>query len=166
MPSRIEHRASFSTEGRSVYAVLVDPTFLTDRLNTIGGSQAALLDHQATAGEVTFRLRQGLAAELLPSTVRTFLKGDLVVTREETWRSEDVTGTVRATIPGVPGEISGAMRLVDLGADESELVTSAQIRVGIPLVGGKLESLIAEQVRKLLANESEFTAKWLAEHGR
>ena len=44
-------------------------------------------------------------------------------------------------------------------------MTAAEVKVGIPLIGGKFEGVIAEQVGKLLAAESEFTGKWLAEHG-
>jgi hypothetical protein len=60
----------------------------------------------------------------------------------------------------VPGEIKSRSRLAG-----GELVITAEVRVGIPLVGGKLEGVIAEQVGKLLAAESEFAGKWLAEHG-
>ena len=37
--------------------------------------------------------------------------------------------------------------------------------VRIPLFGAKLESVIVEQVTKLLEREAEFTAKWLTEAG-
>jgi len=165
MPSRIEHQASLPAGAGAVYSVLVDPVFLADRLDAIGGADAALVDHGESPDGVAFRLRQGLPAARLPSAVRSLLNGDLVVTRDETWRAEPAggyRGTVRATIPGVPGEITGGMRLVDAGDCGSELVISAQVRVGIPFVGGKLEGLIAEQVGKLLAGEAEFTEKWLA----
>jgi hypothetical protein len=100
--------------------------------------------------------------------VRKFLGGDLVVSREEIWRPAGTNafhGTVRATIPGVPGEITGETKLADDGAGGSEWLTVAQIRVGIPLVGAKAEVMIAEQLRRLLASETDFTSKWLADQG-
>ncbi len=159
----MEHRASLNTPADTVHAALVDPAYLEDRLQALGGTNASIVDRAEQGGEVTYRVRQGLAAEHLPSAVRSLLKGDLVVDRTETWRT-DKTGTVKATIPGVPGEISGQMRLsgTDKGTD---WVTSLEVRVSIPLIGGKIERSIGEQVIKLLANEAAFAEKWLASRG-
>jgi hypothetical protein len=161
----MEHRARFATPADAVHAAIVDPAFLADRLEALGGTDAAVEDRTESAGTVTYRLRQGLAAEHLPSAVRTLLKGDLVVHRTETWRA-DRTGTVQATVQGVPGEIKGTMRLSDIDAGSgSEWVTSLEVKVSIPLIGGKIEKSIGEQVVKLLANEATFTEKWLAHRG-
>jgi hypothetical protein len=162
MPTRFEHRATFSAPASTVHSTLVDRAFLEERLRVLGGKGATLVDHRDGADGVSLRLRQGVAAERLPGAVRAILKGDLVVEREERW-TPDGAATGRATISGVPGEITSRHRLTDR-ADGSELVVDAEVRVGIPLVGGKLEGVIAEQVGKLLAAESEFTAKWLADN--
>jgi hypothetical protein len=110
-------------------------------------------------------MRQGMDAERLPGAVRTILKGDLVVDREERWRPDGAgfAGTGRVSISGVPGEINSRIRLADLAGGGCELVNTAEVRVGIPLIGGKLEGVIAEHVGKLLAAEAEFAGKWLAE---
>ncbi|HEV2779198.1 MAG TPA: DUF2505 domain-containing protein [Actinophytocola sp.] len=162
MSTRFEHRATFSAPAGTVYSALVDRAFLEERLRLLGGKDAALVEHRGSGDEVSLRMRQGIDAERLPGAVRAILKGDLVVDRAEQWRPDGATG--RVTISGVPGEIKSRTRLADLSGGGSELVTTAEVRVGIPLVGGKLEGVIAERVGKLLAAESEFTGKWLAEH--
>ena len=48
----------------------------------------------------------------------------------------------RCAIPGKPGEMNGNAVLVQSGADAVETVTM-DVRVGVPLVGGKLEDLVA-----------------------
>ena len=159
----MEHRARFATPADAVHAAIVDPAFVADRLEALGGTNAAVEDRTESAGTVTYRLRQGLAAQHLPSAVRTLLKGDLVVHRTETWRP-DKTGTVQATVQGVPGEINGTMRLSEMDS-RTEWLTSLEVKVSIPLVGGKIEKSIGEQVLKLLANEAAFTEKWLAHRG-
>ncbi|WP_173137973.1 DUF2505 domain-containing protein [Kibdelosporangium persicum] len=163
MPSRMEHRARFAAPAESVYAAVVDPAFLTDRLDALGGNNASVVNRTESAQATTFEVRQGLAAEHLPSAVRTLLKGDLVVHRTETWRP-DGTGTVKAAVQGVPGEIDGTMRLSDVDGG-AEWVTSLTVKVSIPLVGGKIEKSIGDQVLKLLASEAAFTEKWLAHRG-
>lgn len=161
MPSRFEHRASFPAPVDTVYSTLVDEAFLSARLRDIGGKAAALLEHVTSDNSATVRLRQGVDAQRLPGAVRSILSGDLVVEREERWRGHESTG--RATISGVPAEITSQSRLVSRG-DGTELVTSAEVKVSIPLIGGKIEKVVAEQVTKLLAAEAEYAEKWLAEH--
>jgi len=166
MPTRFEHRATFSSPPAIVYATLVDRAFLSERLKALGGKGAAIVEYTGSGDEVSFRLRQGLDAEKLPGAVRAILKGDLVVDRAERWTLDGGThtGIGSANISGVPGEIKSRIR-VEAAGGGSAVVTTAEVKVSIPLIGGKFEGVIAEQVGKLLAAESEFTGKWLAEHG-
>lgn len=168
MPSRFEHRSTFPASASTVCATLVDQAFLAERLRVLGGKNAKLVDHRVSRDEVVIRLRQGLDAERLPSAVRAILKGgDLVVAREERWlvAAGRHTATGRASISGVPGEISSRTQLSDLGGGTTEMVIMAEVRVRIPLVGNSLEGLVAQQVRQLLAAESAFADRWLADHG-
>lgn len=161
MPSRFEHRATFPVPVDTVYSTLVDEAFLTARLRDIGGKGAALLDHKTSEDKASYRLRQGVDAKHLPGAVRSILSGDLVVEREERWQGHESAG--RATINGVPAEIKSRGRLTPSG-DGTQLVVSAEVKVNIPLLGGKIEKVVAEQVTKLLASEAEYAEKWLAEH--
>jgi Protein of unknown function (DUF2505) len=164
MATSLEHRSSFAATAGVLYETLVDKAFLTARLRDIGGKGAALLEHSSDGDRTTFRMRQGVDAAKLPGAIRKILNGDLVVQREERWRSEDGGYTAASTvkIDGVPGDISARSRIAgkDSGA---ALAISAQVKVSIPLIGGKLEKVVAEQVSKLLAAEAEYAEKWLAE---
>ena len=62
----------------------------------------------------------------------------------------------------MPAEIKSRSRLTASG-DGTQLVVSAEVKVNIPLIGGKIEKVVAEQVTKLLAAEAEYAEKWLAE---
>jgi hypothetical protein len=162
MPSRFEHRASFPAPAATVYSVLVDQAFLTARLRDIGGKGAALLEHTTMSDGAAYKLRQGVDANKLPGAVRSITGGDLVVEREERWRGHESRS--RATISGVPAQITSQSRLAGRG-DATELLVSAEVKVSIPLIGGKIEKVVAEQVTKLLAAEAEYAEKWLAERG-
>jgi hypothetical protein len=165
MGSRIDHRAEFSQGVSEVYAASADEAVLRARLEQLGGKHGGLKEHSATPDGVKFRLTQGIGAEKLPQAVRTIHKGDLIVHRDQVWTREGdgYTGKANATVDGVPGEITARTTLKRVG-DQTVLQTLGEVKVRIPLFGAKLESVIAEQVTKLLAREAEFTAKWLAEN--
>lgn len=149
-----------------MYSALTDPEFLRARLAALGGKGAELLDHRSGPDGVEYHLRHGVEAHELPSAVRTLMRGDLTIDRVETWRPDGVegyVGTVRVTIPGMPGEVSGGMTLVDLDPG-SERVVDGSVRIPIPLVGGKVEDSVGGQISALLDAEHEFTEKWLDTH--
>lgn len=166
MTSRFSHRASFPTPVATAFTTLVDQTYLTERLNAIGGKDAELLNHASRGDEVAYRIRQGVDANRLPGAVRSILGGDLTVEREERWRpdGDGYISASKVTISGVPAEIKARSRLAGRSEQDCELVVDAEVRVNIPLLGAKLEKVVAEQVIKLLAAEAEFAEKWLAGH--
>jgi hypothetical protein len=52
------------------------------------------------------------------------------------------------------------MRLTDSGTGGAFEVR-ATVEVRVPLLGGKIEEIIAGQVRRLLEAETAFTVRWL-----
>ncbi|MFC4001748.1 DUF2505 domain-containing protein [Prauserella oleivorans] len=165
MASRIEHRATFPHSVADVYAAQSSEAALRARLAELGGKHATLEDHTSTSDGVRYTLLQGVPAEKLPQAVRSLHKGDLMVRREHTWAPSGAgyTGTIKAHVPGLPGDITASTELTGDGQGSVQ-ATRGEVTVRIPLVGGKLEGFVAEQVTRLLEREAEFTATWLA-HG-
>jgi uncharacterized protein DUF2505 len=169
MSRQIDYRSTSQRPADEVYATMVDPDFLRARLERIGGPGARLLEHSADVQGARYLLRLGLDAEDLPSVVRTVLPGDLTIERSERWTRKDsgrYLGDVEVTIPGAPASATGGMRLRDLPDGGSELDVRADVRVSVPLIGGKIEGVIGEQVQRLLTAETAFTEAWLSENGR
>jgi hypothetical protein len=167
MARRIEHRTSSTWDAKTVYAAVVDPEYLNQRNAALGGKAAGLFDHQRTGDAVSYRLRHGVAAQDLPAAVRPLLGGDLKIDRAETWRSDGdgtYSGTVRVSIPGMPGDLKGTMRLADLPAGGSAVLVEGTVSIPIPLFGGKVEESVADQLGKLLDAEQKFTNEWLRTH--
>ena len=68
---------------------------------------------------------------------------------------------LQVTIPGKPGEMEGTMTLTRPAAPTTETV-EIEIKVGIPLVGGKLEGLVADMLRKALHAENKVGRGYLS----
>lgn len=170
MALRIEHHSTSEWPAVRVYEALADIDYLRERLQELGGANTELVEHESTDSGLRFEVRQGVPVDALPMAARTFIGGDLIIDRSESWRRAEenhYTGEIAAEMAGVPCTITGSMWLRDLldQAEEpearSEFVVDGQVRVNIPLLGGKLESLVVDQLRQLLAAEVLFTADWL-----
>jgi hypothetical protein len=164
MGSRIEHRTEFSAGLAAVVAAVSGEEALQARLEELGGDNAKLLSYTANGDVVRFELQHGINAARLPQAVRALHKGDLIVRRNEEWRpsGDGYVGTIDVNVSGVPGEITARTTLTPEG-ERVRYRTDGEVTVRIPLFGGKIESVVAEQVTTLLRREAEFTALWLAE---
>lgn len=163
MARQIDYRSTSAFAADEVYAAIVDPEYLLARLERMGGPGAALLDHAADADGARYRLRQGLDNAVLPPLIQSLVPGDLVIERLEAVRRRgpgDYDGNLAVQIVGTPVSAAGRMRLHDT-VRSSELAVLADVTVKVPLLGGRIEAMIAEQVHDLLAAEAAFTQRWL-----
>jgi hypothetical protein len=100
------------------------------------------------------------SADGIPGFAKRFVGDEIHLVQTERW-SDIETARVEVVIPGKPGQMSGTVALRESGGVTTETVTM-EIRVSIPLVGGKIESLIAELLRKALTAENAVGRQYLA----
>ena len=164
MASRIEHSARYSASVAVVHSALTQERYWRERLAAVGGPRATLEDVQVGAGTIDLHMTQAIHAEHLPSIVTTFLRGDLVIHRHESWGpllDEGASGTFTASVDGVPAKLHGTLTLQPDG-DGSIVYLNGEVEVHVPFFGGKIESMIVDQVVELLEAEQRFTAGWIA----
>jgi hypothetical protein len=167
MPRRIDYRSTSEYAADDVAAVMLDEEYLRARLEKLGGPGAALLEHRVDEGGGRYRIRHGVDQAALPSFVATLVSGNLVIDRTEGLRRRapgHYDGDVQVRIPGTPATAAGSLVLRDAGG-HSEFLVTAEVTVKVPFLGGRIESVIAEQVQLLLGAETAFTLDWLARSG-
>jgi Protein of unknown function (DUF2505) len=99
------------------------------------------------------------AADGIPGFAKRFVGDEIQLVQTERW-SDIENARVEVVIPGKPGQMSGTLALRESGGTTTETV-DMEIRVGIPLVGGKIESLIADLMRKALRAENAVGRQYL-----
>ena len=119
-----------------------------------------------TTAASTVATTQVLRADRLPGIVTQFHRGDLKIQRVESWTGL-VDGTATAAVTGAiaaaPVALSGDAHLAPSDA-HARLAFRATVEVRIPLVGGKVENFIGNQLVELLIAEQRFTTMWIAEN--
>jgi hypothetical protein len=166
MARSIDYRSTLAFPADKVFAAMTDEEYLRARLHELGGPGSALLEHQAGPDGARYKLKQGLHEDDLPPIVGKVMQGDLAIQRTESLRATGpgaYAGDVDVAISNMPASASGNMRLADNGAG-SEFEVHADVEVKVPLIGGKIEEIVAGQVRRLLEAETAFTVRWLESH--
>ncbi|KAA0022326.1 DUF2505 domain-containing protein [Antrihabitans cavernicola] len=163
MASRIEHSARYSKSVDAVHAAFTSEQYWKDRMAEIGGPGGQLLGIETANGTTTVNLQQSIAADKLPGVVTAVRPGDLVIKRSESWgpvTNGTTNGTFTAAVDGAPAKIGGTVTVTNDGTGSVAKV-DGEVEVKIPLFGGKIESVIAEQLGRLLDSEDAFTEQWL-----
>lgn len=159
MAKTVRHELVYAGTPAAQIADLVrDPAFreaVADYQRTL--RNAVSVEETGGATQVVVELVHG--TERVPSFARKFVGDEIPIVQTETWR--DGAADIVVEIPGKPGDVKGSARIAQRGEDTIESV-ELTIKVGIPLVGGKIEELIAGLLVKALNAENKVGVKWLA----
>jgi carbon monoxide dehydrogenase subunit G len=158
---KFRHELSYDAPPDAVFEMLADPEF---RKGSCAAMEVISADVQLEREDDGFALviDQLQNTKELPSFARAFAGDSTQAIQREVWsgRSE---GSLSIESPGKPTSATGTIRLEPDGAGTREVV-ELEIRVKVPLIGGKLEKLMAEKVRAGMDVEHTVGAAWLEEH--
>lgn len=116
------------------------------------------VDRTGEAASVT--INQGHATDRLPGFARKIVGDHVTMVQAESWTNGS-DGTITVTVPGRPGEMTGTATLVPDAGGVTEKVDMS-VTVHLPLIGGKVEGLIADMLGKALRAEHTVGQDWLA----
>jgi hypothetical protein len=142
-----------------VAAMLADPEFR----RAVAAYQHALHSNvtvtpQDDGKKVVFEYAHG--TDRVPSFAKRLVGNEIPIVQEETWSAAG-DAKILVTIPGKPGDMKGTANITQRGDDVVEFV-DLTVKVNIPLVGGKIEDLIAGLLLKAFTAENKVGVKWLA----
>jgi hypothetical protein len=146
-----------------VYAMLTDPAY-----------RKAVADYQRVTDfscQITpsgsgakVRLEEAHGTDRIPSFAQKLVGNEIRFVQEETWSSPSAAD-IRVAIPGKPGDITGTTSLAQSGTDVVQTL-DLTVKVNIPLVGGKVEGLVADFVTRAFDAENKVGVKWLRDEWR
>jgi len=172
MPRSFDMSTDYVVTVDEVFRAFSDEQYWLARLADSGADDTTLDSMQLGGpsgddGTIDVVTTQVLGADRLPGVVTQFHRGDLRIRREERW--EPITGgsataIVTGSILGSPASLTGTATLEPVAeSGGARLKVRATVEVRIPLVGGKLENFIGNQLVELLIREQRFTTTWIGE---
>jgi hypothetical protein len=156
---KFRHELAYDATPDQVYAMLSDPGF---RESVCTAMECISADVTVTpkAEGMSVVIDQMQNTNDLPSFARTFAGDSTQAIQREEWSSA-TGGTLVIEAPGKPTSISGTIKLEASGSGTKEIV-ELEIKVKVPLIGGKLEKLMAEKVADGMNTEREVGTAYLA----
>ncbi|HEY9304175.1 MAG TPA: DUF2505 domain-containing protein [Mycobacterium sp.] len=172
MPRSFDMSTDYAVTVEEVLRALRDEEYWLARLADSGADDTTLDSIQIGGpsgddGSIDVITTQVLRSDRLPGVITQFHRGDLRIRREERWEpviNGSATATVTGSILDAPASLTGAAVLEPVAeSGGARLKLRATVEVRIPLVGGKLENFIGNQLVELLIAEQRFTTTWIGE---
>lgn len=157
---RFTTELTYDADPAEVFAMLADPDFR----EKVAQAQEEVIsvDVQLTpSGDgFTMRMEQVQDTKDLPAIAKKITGDTTQAVMAEEWASAS-GGTLEITAPGKPTEATGTITLTADGSGTRESV-ELDVKVKVPLIGGKLEQLMADKIERGYAVEHRVGTAWLA----
>lgn len=156
---KFRHDLTYDAPPADVFAMLADPAF-REAACAAQDVISAEVQLERTGNGFTLTIDQEQRTDDLPGFARTFAGDSTRAIQREEW--EDSTGgTLRIEAPGKPSDVRGTITLRAEGSGTREVV-ELELKIKVPLIGGKLEKLLAERITAGMDAEHEVGVAWLA----
>jgi hypothetical protein len=158
MSTPLSYELTYDAPVSDVAKMLADPDFRKEVCDAQRAlSRSVTVNGTTEDGDVAIDYTQ--SADAVPSFARKIVGDTIEIVQRERWSQNKAA--LEITIPGKPGEMKGSITLTESSGITTERV-AVDIRVNIPLVGGKLERLIEEILLKAFRKENQVGRAWLA----
>jgi Protein of unknown function (DUF2505) len=159
MATTVTQELTYDAPAAEVAAMLWDASFREQVCEAIGTTRKEVTAGPEGGGtKVVIDMDQPAAG--IPGFAKKFVGDRINIVQTEHWSDQD-HARVDVVIPGKPGQMSGSVQLHESGGATMEVV-EMEIRVNVPLVGGRIEALIADMLNKALRTENAVGREYLA----
>lgn len=159
---RITHY--FDADVETVFRLMSDPGFLERKYDACGATDIKVESVDDREGAPHIVTRRKVTVDL-PGFAKKVLQPTNSVVQTDDWSQPTPDGkrvcAYTVEVQGVPSRIDGTVTLSDDGGRTKQFV-EAQVKISVPLLGGKLEKFGVESGEKQLKDEADFTTGQLA----
>lgn len=161
---KFEDKHTFSKPAATVMKMFSDRAYFERKYKELAVNNLEVLECEKSGSKFRIKCRFKVKNDApLPDFAKKFMAEQNTVTQQDTWDTGSMTGRLEIEIKGVPVKVSADMVLKNDGAGAANHL-KWNVSCGIPLIGGKLESVLAEDIRFKAKNDIAVTRKILADY--
>jgi len=152
---KLRHENVYDAPAAEVFAMLVDPRF---RESIAEATDAVSCSAAYGGGKLVVREEQKVQG--VPGFAKKFVGESTTAIHTEVW-TDGTSATFEIETPGKPTHITGTVTLTEAGGRTTH-VYDLEVKASVPLVGGKLEKLVAQLTAEGFDKEHAVGVAWLA----
>ena len=162
MATQYEERQNFDQPKAKVLRMFSDRAYFEKKYAASGGWDIKVLEHELTA--TRFRIKCSYSRKPdaeVPSFAKKIIGEAVHLVQEDIWDLERATGHLKIEIRHTPIRMSAEMRVIEEPGGCAN-VLQWTISCAVPLIGSKLEQMLAKEMKDKAAADLEISRRLLA----
>lgn len=158
MATKFDDVQSFEQDAATIIKMFSDKAYFEKKYAELANS-CEIREHRNEGGE--FHIKAFLHYDFdapIPGFAKRLIADTLTVTQADTWNTETRKGFLEVHMTGAPVSMKADMELVDTDSG-CENRMHWTINCSVPLVGGKLEKVIKEDIMSKAPKDLEVSRK-------
>lgn len=142
----------------TVFAALTDPAWMTGKYEALGAKDIQVVSHDDRGGAPRIVTKRTVAVDV-PGFAKRVLSPNTTLVQTEEWDAPSGgarTCSIDIDAQGVPSRTSARLSLTPDGTGCLQQL-EIEVKVSIPLLGGRLEKFAAESARTSANEEAAYT---------
>ncbi len=156
----LNYALQFNKNKDAVLGLFCDPNFFSQHQALMGSTDFKLLEHNDDGNRCVIKFSYQVASDV-PAFAKKILGDSSQVVHEEDWDRATGKGHISIDVATLPGTMECEARLED-NADGCRKVFDWEIKVKLPLIGGKIEKVVAEDIKGKSAPDQAAVNELLA----
>lgn len=164
MPAKIHREQAYGVDVETVFAAMTDRAFIEEKYAAIGHTGLQILENEPTddGGHRTVTERQA-EAQGIPDIAKKVFGSKQTIKQTEVWGPAAADGSRTSTwtveTKGAPASLKGGSTIKPDG-DGSLLTIDGELKVSVPLIGGKIEGSLRPVLEEQIKAEMDFGVEW------
>jgi hypothetical protein len=164
MSTQYEERQSFDQPREKVLRMFSDRVYFERKYAASGGWDIKVLEHELDGKRFRIKCSYSRKPDAdVPGFARKFIGDSVQVTQEDVWDLETASGRLAIEIRNAPIRMSAAMR-VEKEKGGCVNVLQWTLNCPVPLIGSKLEQMLATEMRNKAAADLDISHRLLADY--
>ncbi|HEX4872193.1 MAG TPA: DUF2505 domain-containing protein [Nevskiaceae bacterium] len=150
---KFDDKHGFDQPASTILRMFSDRSYFERKYAALGARELEVLEHELKDDRFRIKCRMVMKSDApLPDFAKKFLGDTVTITQQDSWDLKTQTGRIEAEIKGAPVKVRAEMALKAEGKGCANHLRW-EVNCGIPLVGGKLEKVIAEDIQVKSKND-------------
>lgn len=159
-----KEKSAFPRKSDVVIKMFTDKEYFLAKYKNLGAKNIQLIEHKKDGDKFSIKVSREVPADVpLPSFAQKFISASMTVVQQDSWDAKTKKGRLDINIKGFPGTITCDMELKDEGSGSANHM-NWNVKVGIPFIGGKLEQVLMDDIKKKTAPDTAAGVKLLANY--
>jgi hypothetical protein len=166
MATKISNLDPYPVPPDKIMECMKDKAYWDAKYPAIGAKDVTWHTFEEQGGEWVVSTTREVPANL-PAFAKKVVGEQNIITQTDKWKSDGAGGyvvDVLVKIKGVPGEMKGWMKITPARDNEADWELEFTVNAGVPMIGKKLEGVMAGETKDNLVKEYEFNKQWMTTH--